>query len=166
MTGINDKAGKLPGRVQNRFEIKERAIKSRQNLMLLPNTPAPGVDADLMTSHFIPRARCQSFVTSVAPYQTFRKQDPRKQIINNEIRRCYHKRNRAACLVCGRLFCRGCLSAELVTWVRGGPQHSEIEQREEGAGKRRPRSPGQLSQGSASSRPSQGMGHPSKRWTS
>lgn len=41
MTGINDKAGKLPGRVQNRFEIKERAIKSRQNLMLLPNTPAP-----------------------------------------------------------------------------------------------------------------------------
>lgn len=38
---------------------------------------------------------CQSFVTSVAPYQTFRKQSPRKQIINNEIRRCYPKRNRA-----------------------------------------------------------------------
>lgn len=40
---INDKAAsKLPGRVQNRFEIKEREIKSRQHLMLvLPNTPTP-----------------------------------------------------------------------------------------------------------------------------
>lgn len=32
-------ASRLPGRVQNRFEIKEREIKSRQHLMLfLPNT--------------------------------------------------------------------------------------------------------------------------------
>lgn len=132
--------------------------------MLLPNARR-GVDADLMTSYFTPRARGQSFVATVASYQTFRKQDPRRQIISNETRRCYRKRNRAARLVCGRLFRRGCLSAELVTWVRG-PQCSEIEQREAGAGKRRPRSPGQLSQGPASSRPSQGMGHPSKGWTS
>lgn len=47
---------------------------------------------------------CQSSVTSAALYETFRKQDPRKQIINNEIRRCYQKGNRAACFVCGRLF--------------------------------------------------------------
>ena len=162
MTGINDKVGKLPGRVQNRFEIKEREIKSRQHLMLLPNTPVlhpPGEDADLMASHFIPRARCQSFVTSVAPYQTSRKQDPRKQIINNEIRRCYRKRNRAACLVCGRLFCRGYLSAETVTWA-WGPQRSEIEQQEAGAGKRRPRSPGQPIQGPHPPGPRRARGTP------
>lgn len=46
MIEINDKDSKLPGRVQNRFKIKERErkkereIKSRQHLMLLPNTSA------------------------------------------------------------------------------------------------------------------------------
>ena len=45
MIEINDKAGKLPGRVQDRFKIKEGEIKSRQHLMLLPNTPASAEDA-------------------------------------------------------------------------------------------------------------------------
>ena len=104
MIKINDKAGKLPGRVQDRFKIKEGEIKSRQHLMLLPNTPASAEDAGVTGGPSIPRAPGLSFVTSVAPYQTFRKRDPGKQIINNEIRRCYHKRNRPACFVQGRPF--------------------------------------------------------------
>lgn len=85
----------MPGRVQDRFEIKEGEIKSREHLMLCQTLQPPAAAADLMAGHLIPRAPCQSFVTSAAPYQTFRKRDPRKQIINNEIRRWYRKRNRA-----------------------------------------------------------------------
>lgn len=88
-----------------------------------------------MASHLISRAQCQSFVTSVAPYQTFRKQDPLKQIINNEIRRCYPERSRAACFVCGRLFRPGCLSV-LDCDVHSRIECVEIKPQEGGLGSR------------------------------
>lgn len=88
-----------------------------------------------MASHLISRAQCQSFVTSVAPYQTFRKQDPLKQIINNEIRRCYPERSRAACFVCGRLFRPGCLSV-LDCDVHSRIECAEIKPQEGGLGSR------------------------------
>ena len=56
------------------------------------------------------------------------------QEINNEIRRCYPKRNRAACFVCGRLFLGGCLSV-LDCDVHSRTECAEIKPREGGAGK-------------------------------
>lgn len=84
MIKINDKYSKLPGRVQNRFKIKERGREKegeRDYVKTASNAFAKHFsltlfDADLIVDHLISRSQCQSFVTSVAPYQTFRKQNP------------------------------------------------------------------------------------------
>lgn len=82
MIKINDNYSKLPGKVQNRFKIEQREKEGERDYVKTASNAFAKhfsltlFDVDLIVDHLISRSQCQSFVTSVAPYQTFRKQNP------------------------------------------------------------------------------------------